>query len=176
MYEKRQWPRGCTMSRIGLLTLIAMLAACGTDPRRSDPTAPNALAVHASAAPTAEGCLLDPSECPPDAWVFSPAELDNFPHDASNCDFTMFGLAPTIPQWDFHPTAACRERQWGQSGIYRQQARDIHVTSLPKLCGGPGDIDEIRLCSLAWVNRPTPYGFAAGAGGIVVQLEVTCGV
>jgi hypothetical protein len=28
--------------------------------------------------------------------VFSPAELGlDFPHDASNCDFTMFGLAPT---------------------------------------------------------------------------------
>lgn len=176
MYGNTQWPRRRTMSRTGLLTLIGMLAACSTDPRRPDPTAPYALAAYASAAPTAEGCLVDASECPPDAWVFSPAELDNFPHDASNCDFTMFGLAPTIPQWDFHPTAACRERQWGQSGIYRQQARDIHVTSLPKLCGGPGDIDEIRLCSLAWVNRPTPYGLAGAAGCIVVQLEVTCGV
>jgi hypothetical protein len=88
----------------------------------------------------------------------------------------MFGLAPTIPKWDFHPTAACRERQWGQSGIYRQQARDIHVTSLPNRCGGPGDIDEIRLCSLAWKSRPTPYGLAGTAGCIVVQLEVTCGV
>ena len=165
------------MARTGTLIFLVTLAACGAGERRPDPTAPNVLAVHASAAPTAEGCLLDTSDCPPDAWVFSPAELGlDFPHDASNCDFTMFGLAPTIPQWDFHPTAACRQRQWGESGIYRQQARDIHVTSLPKRCGGPGDIDEIRLCSLAWVNTPTPFGPAGAAGCVVVKLEVTCGV
>jgi hypothetical protein len=123
------------------------------------------------------GCLVDASDCPPDDWVFSPAELSvDFPHDASNCDFTMFGVPPTIPQWDFHPTAACRQRQWGQSGIYRQQARQIHVTNLPKLCGGPGDIDEIRICALAWKNKPTPYGLAGGAGCAIVKLETTCGV
>jgi hypothetical protein len=165
------------MSRTGALFLLVVVAGCSTTgERRIDPTAPHALGVHATAA-TAEGCMLDASECPPDAWVFSPSELEpNIPHDASNCDFTMFGLTPTIPQWDFHPTAACRERQWGQSGIYRQQARDIHVTNLPNRCGGPGDIDEIRICALAWKNKPTPYGMAGGAGCIVVQLAVRCGV
>src|SRR5262245_35884957 len=170
------------MSRTGLLTLIVLLTACA-DGDRLDPTAvfdpiePRATAIRNSA-PTAEGCLVDASECPPDDWVFLPADLDpNIPQSTSNCDFTMFGLAPTIPQWDLHPSAACREKQWGQSGIYRQQARDIHVTTFPVRCAGAsGDIDEIRLCALSWVNRRTPYGLAGGAGCIVVKLEVTCGV
>ena len=170
------------MQRTGLLAVMAMLAACGSE-RRIDPMAPlnpiasSGLAVSKSNAPTDVGCLVDVSDCPPDEWVYSPAELDPaIPQSTSNCDFIMFGLAPTIPKWDLHPTAACRQRQWGNSGIYRQQARDIHVTSLPKLCGGPGDIDEIRLCSLAWVKATTPYGLAGGAGCIVVKLETTCGV
>lgn len=169
------------MSRTRLLILMVLVAACaGGD--RLDPIAPfdaiepRGIALRNSA-PSAEACLADASECPPDDWVFSPAELDpEIPQSTSNCDFMLFGLAPTIPQWDLHPTAACRQRQWGQSGIYRQQARDIHVTSLPNRCGGPGDIDEIRLCALAWVRRPTPYGLAGGAGCIVVKLEVRCGV
>ena len=165
------------MSRTGPLILLVTVAACGTAERRAAPTAPTALALHASAAPTAEGCLVDPGDCPPDAWIFSPEELNpHIPQDASNCDFTMFGLAATIPQWDFHPTAACRQRQWGSSGIYWQEARDIHVTNLPNRCGGPGDIDEIRICSLVWKNKATPYGAAGGAGCVVVKLEVTCGV
>jgi hypothetical protein len=164
------------MPRTGLPLLLGILAACSTDARRSSPTAPYTIALHASAAPTAGGCLLDPSDCPPQAWIDSPAELaPDFPQANSNCDFTMFGLAATIPQWDYRPTAACQQRQWGNSGIYRQQARDIYVTSLPKLCGGPGDIDEIRLCSLAWKSRPTPFGLAGSAGCVVVKLETTCG-
>jgi len=165
------------MSRTALLIMTVMVAACGPGDRRAAPTAPPAFVLNESAAPTDAGCLLDATQCPPDDWVFSPAELDpDFPHDASNCDWTMFGTPPTIPQWDFHPTAACRQRQWGQSGIYRQQARQIHVTNLPNRCGGPGDIDEIRICSLAWKNKPTPFGAAGGAGCAVVKLEVTCGV
>ena len=170
------------MSRSGLLTLVVLLTACARG-ERFDPTSPfRSIEPRATAlrnnAPTAEACMIDATECPPDDWVFSPAELDpDIPQSTSNCDFTMFGLAPTIPKWDFHPTAACRQRQWGQSGLYRQQARDIHVTSLPKLCGGAsGDIDEIRLCALSWKNKPTPYGLAGGAGCIVVKLETTCGV
>ena len=157
---------------------MVMLAACGSGERRSEPTAPRGLAAKVSEAPTDAACLLDRSDCPPDDWVFSPEELDpDFPHDASNCDFTMFGLASTIPQWDFHPTAACRQRQWGQSGIYRQQGGDIHVISLPRFCGGaPGDIDMIRLCSIAWKNKPTPFGLALGAGCVLVKVEATCGV
>ena len=163
--------------KTGWLLLVVMLAACRAESRRSSPTSTSDVAVLASEAPTDVGCLVDPSDCPPDEWVFSPAELEpHIPPATSNCDFTMFGLAPTIPKWDFHPTAACRQRQWGKSGIYRQQARDIHVTSLPKLCGGPGDIDEIRLCSLAWKNKPTPFGLGGGAGCVVVKLETTCGV
>jgi hypothetical protein len=163
--------------KTGWLLLVVMLAACSAESRRSSPTSPSDVAVLASETPTDVGCLVDPSDCPPDEWVFSPAELEpHIPPATSNCDFTMFGLAPTIPKWDFHPTAACRQRQWGKSGIYRQQARDIHVTSLPKLCGGPGDIDEIRLCSLAWKNKPTPFGLGGGAGCVVVKLETTCGV
>jgi hypothetical protein len=89
----------------------------------------------------------------------------------------MFGWPATIPKWDFHPTAACLQRQWANSGIYRQQGRDIHVTSLPNLCGGQqGDINEIRLCSLAWKKRQTPWGLAGGAGCIGVKVEATCGV
>jgi hypothetical protein len=160
---------------------MGMLAACGSNEGRSDPTTPRefafAPALRESNAPTDEACLLDASSCPPNDWIFSPAELEpNIPQSTSNCDFVMFGLAPTIPKWDLHPTAACRQRQWGQSGIYRQQARDIHVTSLPNRCGSPGDIDEIRICSLAWKNKPTPLGLAGGAGCVVVKLEVTCGV
>ncbi len=171
-----------TMPKTGLLALIVLLSACGRGEGRFDPMAavdPISPMQHALAsnAPTDVGCLVDASDCPPDGWIFSPAELDpNIPQSTSNCDFTMFGLAPTIPKWDEHPTAACRQKQWGHSGIYRQQARDIHVTSLPKMCGGPGDIDEIRLCSLAWVQRQTPWGLAGGAGCIVVKLETTCGV
>lgn len=165
------------MSRTGLVFVMVMLAACSTDKPRSELTSPYVLAAKVSEAPTDEGCLLDVSDCPPQAWIDSPAELaPAFPQKNSDCDFTMFGLAPTIPQWDLHPTAACQQRQWGNSGVYRQQARDIHVTSLPKRCGGPGDIDEIRLCSLAWVNKPTPFGAAGAAGCVVVKLEVTCGV
>ena len=166
------------MSRTGLLILLVVLAACGADERRLDPTAPSMSAsLDKSDLPKDEACLLNKDDCPPDGWIFDPAELDPDVLQAeSNCDFTMFGLAPTIPKWDLHPTAACLQRHWGNSGIYRQQARDIHVTSLPKLCGGPGDIDEIRLCSLSWKNRPTPWGLAGGAGCIVVKLETTCGV
>ena len=165
------------MSRTGALILLVAVAACSAGDRRPGPTAPYALGIHASHAPTAEGCRVDASDCPPDDWVSSPAELSvDFPHDASNCDFTMFGLPATIPQWDFHPTAACRQRQWGESGIYRQEARQIHVTSLPALCaGGPGDIDEIRLCSLAWKRAQTPYGLAGGAGCAIIKVEATCG-
>jgi hypothetical protein len=165
------------MSKTGLLLLTVTLAACGGEKPRSDLTAPFALARSASSAPTDVGCLVDISDCPPPGWINAPAELaPDFPQANSDCDFVMFGLAPTIPKWDFHATAACQQRQWGNSGIYRQQARDIHVTSLPKMCGGPGDIDEIRLCSLAWKNTPTPFGLAGGAGCVVVKLEVTCGV
>jgi hypothetical protein len=165
-----------------MVVLVVLVVACGRegafDPTIArPPISPQRFALADNGAPTDADCLIDLSACPPNDWVFSPAELDpNIPQSTSNCDFVMFGLAPTIPKWDFHPTAACRQRQWGQSGIYRQQARDIHVTSLPKRCGGPGDIDEIRLCSLAWVNRPTPYGLAGDAGCVVVKLEVTCGV
>ena len=166
------------MSRTGLLTLLVVLAACGADERRIDLTAPSRSAsLDKSVVPKDEACLLSIDDCPPDGWIFEPAELEpEVLQDESNCDFTMFGRAPTIPKWDLHPTAACLQRHWGNSGIYRQQARDIHVTSLPKRCGGPGDINEIRLCSLAWVNKPTPWGLAGGAGCIVVKLEVTCGV
>jgi hypothetical protein len=165
------------MSTSKMLVLTVILAACGTDRALQDPTSPVLLALDESAAPTDVACLTDLNACPPDAWVFSPEDLvPEFPQSSSNCDFVMFGLPPTIPQWDFHPTAACRERQWGSSGIYRQEARDIHVTNLPLRCGGPGDIDEIRLCSLAWKNLPTPYGAAGSAGCVVVKLEVTCGV
>ena len=165
------------MCRTTPLLILVALAACSTGDRESSPTAPHSLAFNASAAPTAGGCLLDVGDCPPEAWVFAPDVLEpHFPQDASNCDFTMFGLAATIPQWDLHPTAACRQRQWGQSGIYWQLFKDVHVTSLPRLCGGPGDIDEIRLCSLDWVSKTTPYGPAGSAGCVVVKLETTCGV
>src|SRR5262245_58107412 len=128
------------MSRTGLLTLIVLLTACtggDRDPMTVfDPIEPRAAALR-NASPTAEACLTDARECPSDDWVFLPADLDpNIPQSTSNCDFTMFGLAPTIPQWDLHPSAACREKQWGQSGIYRQQARDIHVTGFPRRCNG----------------------------------------
>lgn len=166
------------MTKTRLLVLIVMIAACVTDERRSDPTGPFPLAANMSAVPKDEACLLDASECPPDGWIFGPAELDPDVTQAdSNCDFVMFGLPRTIPKWDLHPTAACLQRHWGNSGIYRQQARDIHVTSLPALCGAAsGDIDEIRVCSLAWKNKPTPLGLAGGAGCVVIKVEATCGV
>jgi hypothetical protein len=165
------------MWKAGLLALLAMLAACGVDERRLDPTAPLAASLDKSAVPNDEACLVNIDDCPPDGWIFGPAELDADVTQAdSNCDFVMFGLPPTIPKWDLHPTAACLQRHWGNSGIYRQQARDLHVTSLPALCGGgPGDIDEIRLCSLAWKKRETPWGLAGGAGCIVTKVEATCG-
>ena len=169
------------MSKTGFVALFVLMAACSVEEQeRLGPTAPPlAASRYRSALPGDEACLLDISNCPPDGWIFGPAELDpDVTRADSNCDFLMFGVPKaTIPQWDLHPTAACLQRHWGNSGIYRQQARDIHVTTLPKLCaGGPGDIDEIRLCSLAWKNTQTPWGFAAGAGCIVVKVEATCGV
>jgi hypothetical protein len=167
------------MSKTGFITLFVLIAACSAEEQgRFEPTAPLVASLDRSALPKDEACLLDISACPPDGWIFGPAELDpDVTRADSNCDFVMFGVAKTIPQWDLHPTAACLQRHWGNSGIYRQQARDVHVTSLPNLCAGsPGDIDFIRLCSLAWKNRQTPWGFAAGAGCILVKVEATCGV
>src|SRR5215468_6316970 len=148
----------CPMARIGLLALLITLAACSADERRLELTAPFvAASLDKLDVPKDEACLVNVDDCPPDGWIFDPAELDPDVTQAdSNCDFTMFGVPPTIPQWNLHPTAACLQRHWGNSGIYRQQARDIHVTSLPNFChSGPGDIDEIRLCSLAWVRQRT---------------------
>jgi len=168
------------MTKTGLLALFAMVAACSAgEQQRLDPTAPFVAALNQSALPGDEACLVNIDDCPPDGWIFQPAELDPDVTQAdSNCDFVMFGVPKaTIPKWDLHPTAACLQRHWGSSGIYRQQARDIHVTSLPRFCaGGPGDIDEIRLCSLAWKNRPTPWGLGGGAGCVIVKIETRCGV
>jgi hypothetical protein len=164
------------MPKTGLLLLTVMFAACGTDPGGSNPIAPLALALDESAAPTAEACLVDVSSCPPQDWIDSPAELAlAFPQKNSDCDFVMFPDR-AVPQWDFLPTAACQQRQWGESGIYRMQARDIFVPNLPARCGGPGRINYIRICALAWKSMPTPLGQAGAAGCVLAKIEVTCGV
>jgi hypothetical protein len=145
------------------------LGGCSDTARPTDPIAPTL-----SQAPTAEGCLTDVSDCPPQAWVDDPTVLPaGITVDNSSC--TLFPFPPTIT-WDLHPTAGCQQKEWGASGIYRQQARDLHVGSLRACAGTQGDIDEIRLCSSAWVNRSTPFGPAGGAGCVVTWIEVTCGV
>lgn len=157
-----------------MVIALTLIVACSTEGPPLDPTSPAAPVALLSAAPTAEGCLTDPDQCPPRAWVESPAELPPG-ITVKNSDCTLFPF-PARFDWDRHPTAGCSQKEWGNSGIYRQQARELHVTVLNACAGAQGDLDEIRLCSDAWKSRPTPYGSAGAAGCVIIWIEVTCGV
>ncbi len=146
------------MSALAITTLI--VGACG-ESKSSLPTAPVGDLAAARRA------------FPPDAWVFHPAQLPpgftkwecTFPHSA------------TIVRG---PNAACREQQWGHSGIFKQMARDLVVNgpTAQELCGGPAHFDVIRLCSDAWIDNPeTPWGQAGPIGCVpATEVELVCGV
>jgi hypothetical protein len=120
--------------------------------------------------------LTRPAGDPPAGWVNDPAELGpDFPQRASNCDLVTFPF-PAAVQPYVHPAAACRQREWGHSGIVRQQGRDLHVTTLRVCDGAPGDITEIRLCNLEWKSRPTTWGMAGPSGCVAIEVSPTCGV
>jgi len=98
---------------------------------------------------SSDASVSHPTGDPPEGWVAEPTELaPDYPQSASSCDLVTFPF-PAVVKPYLHPTAACQQRDWGNSGIVRQQGRDLHVTSLKACGGGPGDITEIRLCALA---------------------------
>lgn len=116
--------------------------------------------------------LGNPAGFPPDDWVFLPAELGP--------GFTQwectFPFPPTLnPRGG--PNAACQEKQWGESGIFREQIRDLDIISFGDCGGGVAHFDEIRVCSKAWIDNPsTPWGEAGPLGCVRVnRLPTICG-
>lgn len=107
---------------------------------------------------------------PPDDWIFVPAILDP--------DFTKyectFPLASGVTR---NEDSACQEKQWGNSGTYREAIRDLHVDPAP-FCphDGPANIDEIRLCNLEWEpGTETPWGaFVGGKHCAIAIIDVRC--
>jgi hypothetical protein len=146
--------------QVSALAITALILSACSEPDSAIPTAP--LADLAASRP----------EFPPDGWVFHPAVL---PTGFKRWECT-FPNTVAVPG----PNAACRETQWGNSGIYRELIRDLVVTgpAAQELCHGPAHFDVIRVCSLAWVDSPeTPWG-EAGPVGCVVATEpvLVCGV
>ena len=113
-----------------------------------------------------------PPDTPPDGWVFSPKEL---PPGFSGMECT-FGFAANVYP-TFLPSAACEEKEWLNSGIFREQARDLYVNPSPPMAmcgGGPAELDIIRMCSHGWINVVTPWGPAGDNGCAVPQHTWTC--
>lgn len=112
---------------------------------------------------------------PPDGWVFHPAQL---PPGFTRFECT-FGHSANISS-TLGPDVACQSRQWGHSGIFREQARDLVALgpAAQELCGGPAHFDVIRLCSEAWIASPeTPWGEAGGFGCVIAAGgDLICGV
>jgi hypothetical protein len=158
---------------LALATACCIAASC--DRPSATPSEPTVLAQTPDAVlPSATSDLLAPGVYPPQAWVDNPAELGpEVPQSASNCDLVTFPFPPSVDVYR-HPNAVCREREWGSSGIVRQQGHDIHVASLPKCNGLPGDIKEIRLCKVGWALQQTPWGKAGPLGCIGVTVTPTC--
>jgi hypothetical protein len=165
------------MSHLRSVALVAALcAACTSNEHRravpSEPTLDQSFVDGGQFAAAEFG--TEPSGDPPPAWVDNPAELDpDIPQSVSNCDLINYPFPATVHVY-LHPDAVCRQREWGNSGIVRQQGRRLHVTSLPKCSGGPGDIAEIRLCKVGWANQQTTWGKAGPLGCIGIKIVPTC--
>ena len=110
-----------------------------------------------------------PPDTPPDAWVLSPKKL---PPGFSGMECT-FAFAPNIVP-TFFPNAACEEKEWLDSGIFREQARDFYANPYKDCPNGPADLDIIRLCSVDWKNQMTPWGGAGPNGCVPIRVAYTC--
>jgi hypothetical protein len=112
---------------------------------------------------------------PPDGWVFHPAQLPRG-FDKYEC---IFGHSANIST-TLGPNVACQSKEWGRSGIYREQARDLVAVgpNAQALCGGPAHFDVIRICSEAFIDAPeTPWGEAGPLGCVrAAGGELICGL
>src|SRR4026208_358143 len=84
--------------------------------------------------PTTPSVALAKAEFPPDAWVFYPAPLPPGFGEERGLLRPRANTSTTLG-----PHVACQSKQWGKSGIYREQARDLVAIGpvAQDLCGGP---------------------------------------
>ena len=142
------------------LALVVSLAAC------TNPTSPlegTTTGNGQSASPKAEGGIP--------AWVAQPEVLPAGRQGQNNC---TFGSA-TPGQWDAHPEGGCWEHP-GPDGWTRQQQHANHFESLPVCGGGPGDVDQIRVCRAGGGDQVSPCnGDPTGPLGCALCVRsVTC--
>ena len=170
-HRSRQRHRS-TQRRSVLALAIICCAAVACERAASTPAEPTLAAI--TATPPVNFDVGNPEGDPPQAWVDNPTEIGpDVPQSASNCDLVNYPFPATLQAY-YHPNAVCRQKEWGNSGIIRQQGHDLHVTTLPKCNGGPGDIAEIRLCKHGWENQQTTWGKAGPLGCIGVTVTPTC--
>ena len=153
------------------LTIGALLVGACSESQSPLPTAPSAALAKAKPA----AFHGNRANFPPDGWVFHPAQL---PPGFTKFE-CIFGHSANISS-TLGPNVACQSKQWGQSGIFREQARDLVALGpvAQDLCGGPAHFDVTRLCSEAWIDAPdTPWGDAGGFGCVIVAGgDLICGV
>jgi hypothetical protein len=158
-------PRSNLIPALALVALAVNACSDSTSPR---PTAPPAdlatVKTH-----------THPQGYPPDGWVFHPKQLA--------AAFTKFECTFAFPDGvdpRGGPHSACQEKQWGQSGIYREQVRDMLVPDVPSdVCAERvAHFDEIRICNRAWIDQPvtTPWGDTGPKGCVAaIPLNLVCG-
>ena len=163
-------------SRLRLLVLAAACATLASCDSSANPAEPTGAQHTVDVATLTSWDVAQPDGDPPPAWIDNPVSLGpDMPQSASNCDLVTFPFPATVQPYR-HPDAVCRQREWGSSGIVRQQGRGLHVTTLPKCNGQPGDITEIRLCKIGWANQQTTWGKAGPLGCVAITLSSTCEV
>ena len=146
------------MTRLETLAVGAVIAcalavtACRNVAPSDTPTAP-ALdpSVMDGLQPAAASVAVQTTNGLPE-WIVLPDVLPSGLQGRNNCTFS-FG--PDVPQWDFHPEAACWQRP-GPDGWFRQQLQQIHIPSFPACGGGPGDATAVRVCRAGGRGQPSP--------------------
>src|SRR5688572_7619509 len=124
------------MRHIALALLL--LSACAAD--------------DAAIAPV-ENAILQSTEPKDSAWILNPAVLDEShwgttncsPHVADDPRTFSFGSNRGCTFEVVHEESACFERAVGHGGWIRQHTQSMHCEFVA-LCGGPGDLNNVRLC------------------------------